>query len=123
MRIAVASFSHETLTFCPELSTLETWEAGGIRYGPEALNTEGEGQGYITGMKEAVGENPDVELVGILRTGWPRTTGYGSWITTEAFDVITGRIVNPTSGADEPGLGWGVAGAARSHGCGQRGEA
>ncbi len=30
MRIAVAGFSYETLTFCPE-----------------ALDTEGEGQGYI----------------------------------------------------------------------------
>jgi microcystin degradation protein MlrC len=94
MRIAVACFSHETLTFCPELSTLEAWEAGGIRYGPEALDTEGEGQGYITGMKEAASEHPDVELVGILRTGWPKLTGYGSWISTEAFDVITGRIVS-----------------------------
>ena len=53
MRIAVASFSHETLTFCPEISTLEAWEAGGIRYGPDALNTTGEGEGYITGYKEA----------------------------------------------------------------------
>jgi microcystin degradation protein MlrC len=94
LRIAVASFSHETLTFCPEQSTLEAWEAGGIRYGSETLDTEGEGQGYITGMKEAAQDHPDVELVGILRTGWPKLTGYGSWITTEAFDVITGRMVS-----------------------------
>ena len=94
MRIAVASFSHETLTFCPEASTLEAWEAGGIRYGPDALDTTGEGQGYITGMKEAASEHGDVELVGILRTGWPKLTGYGSWITMEAFDVIMGRIVS-----------------------------
>ncbi|HEX9915797.1 MAG TPA: M81 family metallopeptidase, partial [Candidatus Bathyarchaeia archaeon] len=90
----MASFSHETLTFCPEVSTLEAWEAGGIRYGPDALDTTGEGQGYITGMKEAAQGHGDVELVGILRTGWPKLTGYGSWLTTEAFDVITGRIVS-----------------------------
>jgi len=94
LRIAVASFSHETLTFCPEISTLEAWEAGGIRYGPDALDTEGEGKGYLTGYKEAAEGQEDVELVGILRTGWPKLTGYGSWITTEAFDVITGRIVS-----------------------------
>ncbi|MCW4048124.1 MAG: M81 family metallopeptidase [Candidatus Bathyarchaeota archaeon] len=94
MRIAIASFSHETLTFCPEISTLEAWEAGGILYGPEALDTEGEGQGYITGMKAAAEGQEDIELVGILRTGWPKLTGYGSWITTEAFDVITGRIIS-----------------------------
>jgi microcystin degradation protein MlrC len=94
MRIAVASFSHETLTFCPEISTLEAWEAGGIRYGPDTLDTEGEGKGYITGYKEAAEGQEDVELIGILRTGWPKLTGYGSWITTEAFDVIMGRIVS-----------------------------
>lgn len=78
MRIAVASFSHETLTFCPEISTLEAWEAGGIRYGPDALDTMGEGKGYITGYKEAAEGREGVELVGILRTGWPKLTGYGS---------------------------------------------
>ena len=94
MRIAVASFSHETLTFCPELSTLEAWEEGGIKYGEETLDTAGEGKGYITGYKEAAKEYDDVELVGILRTGWPKLTGYGSWITREAFDVITSRILS-----------------------------
>jgi microcystin degradation protein MlrC len=94
MRIAVASFSHETLTFCPELSTLKAWEEGGIRYGDETLNTEGEGKGYITGYKEAAEEYIDVELVGILRTSWPKMTGYGSWVTWEAFDVITTRITS-----------------------------
>jgi len=92
MRIAVASFSHETLTFCPEATTLEAWEEGEIRYGPDALDTEGEGKGYITGFKAAAEGEEDVDLVGVLRTGWPATTGYGSWITTEAFDTITGRI-------------------------------
>ena len=94
MKIAVASFSHETLTFCPDRSTLEAWEEGGIRYGPDTLDTEGEGKGYITGYKAAAEDQEDVELVGIIRPGWPKTTGYGSWITTEAFDVITGRIVS-----------------------------
>lgn len=91
-RVAVVSFSHETLTFCPELSDLKAWEEGGIKYGPEALDTDGEGKTYITGFKSAFEGETDFELIGILRTGWPKTTGYGSWITTEAFDVITGRI-------------------------------
>lgn len=93
MRIAVASFSHETCTFCPNISTLEAWEAGGIRYGAEALDTEGQGKSYITGYKEAAAEEEGVELVGILRARGPRTVGMGSWLTTEAFDVISGRIV------------------------------
>jgi hypothetical protein len=45
LRIAVASFSHETCTFCPNATTLEAWETGGIRYGADALETEGEGKG------------------------------------------------------------------------------
>ncbi len=94
MRIAVASFSHETCTFCPNISTLEAWEAGGIKYGAEALDTEGQGKSYITGYKEAAAEEEGVELVGILRTRGPRTVGMGSWLTTEAFDVISGRIVD-----------------------------
>ncbi len=94
MRIAVASFSHETCTFCPNISTLEAWEAGGIKYGMEALDTEGQGKSYITGYKEAAAEEEGVELVGILRTRGPRTVGMGSWLTTEAFDVISGRIVD-----------------------------
>ena len=92
-RIAVASFSHETLTFCPEPTDLEAWEGGEIKYGLNALNTEGEGKTYITGFKEATENQDDIELIGILRTGWPKTTGYGSWISMEAFDVIMGRII------------------------------
>ena len=91
-RIAVASFSHETCTFCPNATTLEAWEAGGIRYGADALDTEGEGKGYITGMKEAAEASKDIKLIGVLRTGRPKTVGMGSWLTTEAFDVITDRI-------------------------------
>jgi len=93
-RIAVASFSHETLTFCPEPTDLEAWEGGEIKYGPDTLDTEGEGKTYTTGFKEATENQEDIELIGILRTGWPKTTGYGSWVSTEAFDVITGRITS-----------------------------
>ncbi len=93
LRIAVASFSHETCTFCPEITTLKAWERGGIRYGENVLYTDGEGPSDITGIKEAVLSEKDVELVGILRTGEPNTVGMGSWITTEAFDTISDRIV------------------------------
>lgn len=93
-RIAVASFSHETLTFCPEPTNLQAWEDGGIKYGPETLDTEGEGETYITGFKEAFKNESEFELLGLLRTSWPKTTGYGSWITTEAFDTIMNRILS-----------------------------
>ena len=63
IRIAVASFSHETCTFCPNITTLEAWEEGGIRYGPQVLDTEKEGENYITGFKKAAADHPDVELL------------------------------------------------------------
>lgn len=93
IRIAVASFSHETCTFCPNITTLEDWEKGGIDYGQDAIRTEGEGKSYITGYKEAIQKEKDAELVGILRARGPATIGMGSWLTTESFDVITERIV------------------------------
>ena len=93
-KIAVAGFSHETLTFSPEETDLEAWEAGGIKYGCKALDTEGEGKNYITGFKEAFEGCDDFQLVGVLRASWPKTTGYGGWITTEAFDTIMGRMTS-----------------------------
>lgn len=93
MRIAVASFSHETCTFCPNITTLEAWERGGIRYGENVLITDGEGPSYITGYKEAISSEKSVELVGILRTSEPATVGMGGWLTTEAFDTISDRIM------------------------------
>lgn len=92
MRIGVASFSHETCTFCPNITTLQDWDAGGMLYGADALDTEGQGEGYITGYKEAA-EEEGAELVGILVARGPRTVGMGSWLTTEAFEVISTRIV------------------------------
>ena len=94
MRIAVARFSHETCTFCPNITTLEAWEEGGILYGEDTLDTEGQGKSYITGYKEAAEKEEDVELVGILNAGEPATIGYGSWLTTEAFDSIADRITD-----------------------------
>ena len=101
MRIAVASFSHETCTFCPNITTLEAWEEGGILYGKGALDTEGQGKSYITGYKEAAREHEDIELVGTLRTTRPATVGMGSWLTTKAFDVISERICDRVSKAGE----------------------
>lgn len=101
MRIAVARFSHETCTFCPNITTLEAWEKGGILYGAEALDTEGQGKSYITGYKEAAEREADVELVGILSADRPATVGMGSWLTTEAFDAIADRITDGLRKAGE----------------------
>ncbi len=45
MRIAVASFSHETCTFCPRLTTVEDYEYNGVPEGKEVLESA---RGYPT---------------------------------------------------------------------------
>jgi len=89
IRIAVATFSHETCTFCPQPTTIEDWEY----WGPptrEILNSE---QGYIGGFKARCEEHIGVELVGILSPRSARGGSSGSWITREAFDKYAGGIV------------------------------
>ena len=92
MRIAVATFTHETCTFCPDPTTIEDWEY----YGPptrDILNTE---DGYIAGFKDMCQELGGTELAGILSPRWPRGGSSGSWITEKAFEKyasgITGDI-------------------------------
>lgn len=88
-RIAVATFSHETCTFCPDPTTVEDWEY----YGPstrDILNTD---SGYIGGFKTACEEYGDVELVGIISPRDARGGSSGSWITQEAFDKYSSLIV------------------------------
>jgi microcystin degradation protein MlrC len=61
----------------------------------------GQGKSYITGYKEVAGEHEDVELIGILATTRPATVGMGSWLTTQAFDVISDRICDRISKAGQ----------------------
>ena len=90
IRIAVATFSHETCTFCPDATTIEDWEF----YGPptrEILESRG---GYIGGFRRMTEEFGNVELVGILSPGRSRGGSSGSWITKEAFDKYSYGIAN-----------------------------
>jgi len=80
IRIAVATFSHETCTFCPDPTTVEDWEFGSR-------------QGYIGGFKTICEEYGGVELVGILSPRGARGGSSGSWVTTEAFEKYSNLIV------------------------------
>jgi len=87
-RIAVATFSHETCTFCPGETTMEDWEA----YGPPTADILGADRGYIGGFKNMCREFGNVELIGITS---PRGVAGGSsksWNTREAFDRYTGLM-------------------------------
>jgi len=92
LRIGVASFSHETCTFCPKPTTVEDFEAGGVEYGKEVLEQSRGIPNYINGFILASKEEEDVDLVGLLAARKSRGGSSGSWLTTECFDKYSKGI-------------------------------
>ncbi|MGB3862552.1 MAG: M81 family metallopeptidase [Candidatus Aminicenantaceae bacterium] len=90
IRIAVARFSHETCTFCPDPTTIEDWEY----YGPPSRDLLGSDEGYIGGFKTMCEEYGGVELVGVLSPRGARGGSSGSWITQEAYDKYSYGIAD-----------------------------
>jgi microcystin degradation protein MlrC len=91
IRIAVATFSHETCTFCPEPTGVAEWEYYGPPVRGEQVLREG---GYIGGFVDAAREYDNVELVGLLSPRDAKGGSSGSWITQEAFDKYSNGIAN-----------------------------
>lgn len=92
MRLAVASFSHETCTFCPNPTTIEDFERGGVTHGVSVLDTFRGIPSYINGFIKAADEAEDVELVGILAANRSWGGSSGSWLTEECFDEYSKGI-------------------------------
>lgn len=93
MRIGVASFSHETCTFCPNPTTIEDFEKGGVFYGESVISRRQGIPGYVNGfIKAAMGEQ-DVELVGIIDASRAWGGSSGSWLTRKCFDKYSYDIV------------------------------
>jgi microcystin degradation protein MlrC len=91
VRLAVATFSHETCTFCPDPTGIAEWEF----YGPPVRGDEVLRQGgYIRGFVDAAREYDNVELVGLLSPRDAKGGSSGSWITREAFDKYSNGIAN-----------------------------
>ena len=86
MRIAVASFSHETCTFCPKPTTVDDFEAGGVLYGEDVLESSRGIPSYINGFIRTAEAHSDVNLIGILAASRSRGGSSGSWLTRECFD-------------------------------------
>ncbi|MGD2200775.1 MAG: M81 family metallopeptidase [Candidatus Bathyarchaeota archaeon] len=101
MRIAVASFSHETCTFCPRLTTVEDFEFGGVPKGQEVLDSVRGIPSYINGYIKVAEAEPDVELVGILAASRSRGGSSGSWLTKECFDKYSYGIAEGIREAGE----------------------
>ncbi|MFB3853183.1 MAG: M81 family metallopeptidase [Vicinamibacterales bacterium] len=91
IRIGVATFSHETCTFCPEPTGIAEWEY----YGPPVRGEEVLRQGgYIRGFVDAAREYENVDLTGILSPRDSRGGSSGSWLTLEAFDKYSNGIAS-----------------------------
>ncbi|MBD3207373.1 hypothetical protein GF319_13660, partial [Candidatus Bathyarchaeota archaeon] len=94
MRIAIASFSHETCTFCPNPTTIDDFEAGGVYYGKEVIEEVRGIPTYINGYIMAAEKHDDVELVGILSASRSRGGSSGSWLTNDCFDKYSNGIAD-----------------------------
>lgn len=88
IRIAVARFSHETCTFCPNPTTIEDWEY----YGSPTRDIVRTNNDYIGGFKNMCEDLGRVELVGILSPRGARGGSSGSWIDREAFEKYAAGI-------------------------------
>jgi len=91
IRIGVATFSHETCTFCPEPTGIGEWEYYGPPVRGDAVLKEG---GYIGGFVDAAKDYDNVELVGVLSPRDSKGGSSGSWVTREAFEKYANGIVN-----------------------------
>lgn len=96
IRIAVASFSHETCTFCPTPTGVAEWEYyGPPQRGDEVLN-HGE---YIQGFASRCNEYGGTELIGIYSPRGAKGGSSGSWITREAFEKYAQGMAEDLSNA------------------------
>ncbi len=89
-KIGIATFSHETCTFCPVPTGIEEFEY----YGPPLVGDQVLSAGeYIGGFVKMAGELGDAELVGITSPRDAKGGSSGSWITLEAFDKYSNAMM------------------------------
>lgn len=88
-KIGIATFSHETCTFCPRPTGIDEFEYYGPPLeGDEVLNADS----YIRGFVDRIKEYGGVDLKGIRSPRDAVGGSSGSWITREAFDKYTGAM-------------------------------
>jgi microcystin degradation protein MlrC len=100
MRLAVASFSHETCTFCPNPTTVEAFERGGVYYGEDVVRETMGAKGYLRGFIRAA-QDEGHELVGILDASRSWGGSSGSWLTKECFNKYADGIAEGLKRAGE----------------------
>ena len=92
IRIACLMFSHETVTFLPNDTTTADFIYPGSPAAGEALLGSAPA-GYMGGFVKVAREHQGVELVGIESPLFPITGTGSGWVTTDAFEHFTGRMV------------------------------
>jgi microcystin degradation protein MlrC len=100
IRIAVLHFSHETVTFLKNDTTLDDFIYPGSPAKGEALLTF-DPKNYMGGFVKMAREFDGVELVGIESPLWPKTYTGSGWVTEEAFETFAGRMTAEIK-ADKP---------------------
>lgn len=92
IRIAVLHFSHETVTFLKNDTTLDDFLYQGSPAKGEALLAH-DPKSYMGGFVKVAREYDGVELVGIESPLWPKTGTASGWITEEAYETFLGKMI------------------------------
>jgi microcystin degradation protein MlrC len=92
MRIGVLHFSHETVTFLRNDTTLEDFIYPGSPASGEAL-LKSDPKSYMGGFVKMAREFDGVELVGIKSPLWPKTYMGSGWVTEDAYETFVGRMI------------------------------
>jgi microcystin degradation protein MlrC len=92
IRIAVLHFAHETVTFLKNDTTLSDFIYQGSPASGEAL-LKAYPKSYMGGFVKMAREFDGVELVGIESPLWPKTYMGSGWVTEEAFETLTGKMI------------------------------
>jgi len=92
MRIGVLHFSHETVTFLKNDTTLEDFVYPGSPAKGEAL-LEFAPKSYMGGFVKMAREFDGVELIGIESPLWPKTSIGSGWVTQDAYETFVGRMI------------------------------
>jgi microcystin degradation protein MlrC len=96
----VLHFSHETVTFLKNDTTLEDFIYPGSPAKGEAL-LKFDPKSYMGGFVKLAREFDGVELVGIESPLWPKTYTGSGWVTRDAYETFVGKMIAEIK-ADEP---------------------
>src|SRR5579871_1459707 len=92
IRIAVPHFSHETVTFLKNDTTLDDFVyPGSPAKGDALLNFDP--TYFMGGFVKMAREFEAVELVGIESPLWPKTYMGSGWVTEDAYETFVGRMI------------------------------